>query len=135
MTPLKFSIDGEQRFVAAVVVGDSTATTRLWVCLAPEEMAAGAGWIGCWSSGSGKAENAISLRLLLEDLRVQVAGSGRMGPFGPYLDDHLFFDGWDAWGSGIPAPLADLVPADVLSRAEICESVGNVVDRLFARDQ
>jgi len=135
MTPLKLSISGEQRFVAVVIAGDSAEATRFWVCVAPDALVAASSWAGCWSSGSEKVASASSLRLLLEDLRLQVERVGRMGPFGAYLDDHLFFEGWDAWGSGIPAPIADLVPADVITRADTCGSGGELVDRLFGCEQ
>ena len=130
-TLLKFLIDGEPRFVAVVVAGDAASATRLWVCVAPDEVAVAGGWVGCWSSGSGEVETAISLERLLEDLRVQVARVGRMGPFGAYLGDHLFFDGWDSWGVGIPAPIVDLTPVDVLAHAESCRSVSEIVERMF----
>jgi hypothetical protein len=131
----KFLIIGEQRFVAVVIAGDAAEATRLWVCVAADESAAGSGWVGCWSSASGKVETASSLERFLEELRAQIARVGRTGPFGAYLDDHLFFDGWDAWGIGIPAPIGDLIPVDVLARAESYQSGGDLVDRLFGREQ
>ncbi|MEQ4302467.1 hypothetical protein ABNF97_13910 [Plantactinospora sp. B6F1] len=133
MALFKFVISGEQRFVAAVVACDAAAATRLWVCVAPDDLATGSSWVGCWSGGAGKAETASSLGRLLEELNAEIARVARMGVFGAYLDDHLFFDGWDAWGSGIPAPIANLRPVDVLARAESCRSSGDLVGRIFGR--
>ncbi len=130
MTSFKLLISGEQRF-AVVVIADHPAPSRLWICVAPDDLAAGSGWVGCWSSGVGKVETASSLWRLLEELSAEVARVGSIGPFGAYLDDHLFFEGWDAWGSGIPEPIADLVPVDVLARAESCRSSDDLVGRVF----
>jgi len=135
MTSFKYLISGEQRFVVVVMAGEAAAATRLWVCLTPDNPAIGSGWVGCWSSGTGKGETAYSLGQLLEEMNAEVARVGRTGPFGAYLDDHLFFDGWDAWGSGIPAPIANLVPVDVLARAESCRSSDDLVGRLFGRER
>jgi hypothetical protein len=134
MTSFKFPIGGEQRFVAVVMVGETAAATRLWVCVAPDAPTVGSGWLGCWSSCTGGVEVASSLGRLLEDLVAEVARVGRVGPFGAYLDDHLFFEGWDAWGGGIPAPIASLVPGDVLTHAESCHSVDDLVARMFGRE-
>ncbi|MFD6712920.1 hypothetical protein ACFWDB_03345 [Micromonospora chalcea] len=134
MTSFKYLVSGEQRFVAVVLAGEDAAATRLWVCLAPEGVTAGSGWVGCWSSSSGQVETAHSLGWLLEALNAGVARVGRVGPFGAFLDDHLFFDGWDAWGSGIPAPIAGLAPVDVMARAESCRSSEDLVGKLFGRE-
>ena len=135
MTSLKFLISSEQRFAAVVITGDAAVPTRLWVCVAPDDLVAGSGWAGCWSSGIGTLQTASSLVRLLEELNAEVARVERPGPFGAYLDDHLFFDGWDAWGCGIPAPIADLGPADVMARAELRTSSEDLVGRLCGRER
>lgn len=135
MTSFKYLISGEQRFIVVVLAGEAAADTRLWICLVPDNPTVGSGWVGCWSSGTGKMETAHSLGRLLEELNAEVARVGRTGPFGEYLDDHLFFDGWDAWGSGIPAPISNLSPVDVLARAEGCRSSDDLVSRLFGREK
>lgn len=135
MTSFKYLIGGEQRFIAVVMAVEAAGDTRLWICLVPENPTVESGWVGCWSSGTGKVETAYSLGRLLTEMNAEVARVGRTGPFGGYLDDHLFFDGWDAWGSGIPAPLHSLVPVDVLARAESCRSSDDLVGRLFGREK
>ncbi len=80
----------------------------------------------------GKTKTPYSLGRLLKELNAEVARVGRPGPFGAYLEDHLFFDGWDAWGSKIPAPISSLAPVDVLARAEGCRSSDDHVSRLWA---
>jgi hypothetical protein len=135
MTSFKYLISGEQRFIAVVMAGEAAADTGLWVCLAPDNPTVGSGWVGCRSGGTGKMETAYSLGRLLKEMNAEVARVGRTGPFGAYLDDHLFFDGWDAWGSGIPAPIRNLVPVDVLACAESCRSNDDLVDRMFSREK
>ena len=135
MTSYKFLISGEQRFFAVVIAGDTAAPTRLWICVAPDGLAAGSGWVGCWSSGVEKVVTASSFGRLLDELNAEVARVGRMGPFGPYLDDHLFFDGWDAWGSGIPSPIANHAPIDLLAGAENCLSSDDLVGRMFGPER
>jgi len=134
MMSFKYLISGEQRFVVVVIAGEAAATTRLWVCLVSDNPTVGSGWVGCWSSGTGKVETAHSLGRFLEEINAEVVRVGRTGPFGTYLDDHLFFDGWDAWGSGIPAPIENLLPVDVLAGAESCRSSDELVGRLFNRE-
>lgn len=135
MTSFKYLISGEQRFVVVVMAGEAAAATRLWVCLAPDNPTVGSGWLGCWSSGTRKVETGYSLGRLLGEMNAEVARVGRTGPFGSYLDDHLFFDGWDAWGSGIPAPIDNLFPVDVLACAQSCRSSNELVGILFGRER
>ncbi|SNY66601.1 hypothetical protein [Paractinoplanes atraurantiacus] len=104
MVPLKLAFDGEHPFVAVVLTGH-----RLWVCVRPAGAAVTAGWSGCWSRDGGVA---------------------RADPTGPYLREHLFFDGWDFWGNGTPAPLAGWAPADLVAGAEECASGADLAARL-----
>lgn len=132
MIQLKTVMGGEQRFVAVVFHGDAAAPDRLWVCVRGDQVPTGDAWSGCWSSAV--PGSASLLQRLLENLNNKVVQGGHSGPFGPYLDEHYFFDGWDSWGSGIPSPIADLVPADVIADALPCNSVADLVARLFRAD-
>ncbi|MEV6348588.1 hypothetical protein [Actinoplanes sp. NPDC051851] len=58
---------------------------------------------------------------------MKVVQVGRLGPYGQFLDDHLFFDGWDSWGSGVPSPLVALAPASVIASAHVCGSIADLV--------
>lgn len=132
---LKVLIHVEQRLVAVVFARDAAASTRLWVCVAPEDLAAGGGWLGCWSIDTRKAVTAESLGRMLEELGTEVRRAGRAGPLGAFLDDHIFIEGWDAWGGGIPAPIAEVVPAEVLAGAVGCRSSDDLVARLFGGER
>ncbi|MFC7534087.1 hypothetical protein [Actinoplanes sp. GCM10030250] len=72
---------------------------------------------------------------MLADISTEVARVGRMGSFGPYLEDHLFFEGWDAWGNGVPAPLAHMTPADVVAQADVCESDESLMAKVLGTYQ
>ena len=62
----------------------------------------------------GKMKTVYPIGQLLKELNAEVTRVGRTGPFGAYLEDHLFFEGWDAGGGGIPAAISNLAPVDVL---------------------
>jgi len=130
MNSLKWEIHGEQRFAAVVFRGDAAAPNRLWVCVRGVEVSPESAWSACWSSIDEMSEP--ELRQFLRSVDAAVARFGRSGPVGPYLAEHLFFEGWDAWGNGIPAPLADLVPADVVAAADNGE-IGEISRRLHQR--
>ena len=125
----------EQRLIAVVVAGDVAVATRWWVCVAPEDLVAGSGWLGCWSLGAGKAVTAASLRRMLEELEWEVARAGRAGRLGAFLDDHIFVEGWDTWGGGVPAPIAEVVPAEAVAGAVSCRSGDDLVERLFGGER
>ncbi|MFF0466161.1 hypothetical protein ACFYPX_01770 [Micromonospora zamorensis] len=126
---MKIVMGGEQRFVAVVFRGDSAASERLWACVRGDNAPAHGGWSGCWSGA--KPVTRPGLQQFLEGLGERLTRGGRLGPFGPYLDEHYFFDGWDSWGSGIPSPLASLVPDEVVANAVPALSVAEVVSDVF----
>ena len=124
MTPKTIRMGGEQRFVAVVFRGDVAVPNRLWVCVRGKESQPNAGWSGCWSCST--EPTTVDIRQFLQQLNEKVTEGGRIGPFGPYLNDHYFFDGWDSWGSGIPSPLADIQPAEILAIAERALSMDEI---------
>jgi hypothetical protein len=124
MTPKTMLMGGEQRFVTVVFRGDAAAPDRLWVCVRGEESRSNASWAGCWSCSTKLA--AADIRQFLQLLNEKVTIGGQTGPFGPYLDDHYYFDGWDSWGSGIPSPLSDIQPAVIVADAERVSSLDDI---------
>ncbi len=36
---------------------------------------------------------------------------------GPFLGETYFYDDWQAWGIGIPAPLANAFPTEILANS------------------
>src|SRR5256886_16581809 len=88
----------------------------VWACVHGAGTPATRGWLGCWSSGSADIATQ-EVRRFLAGLVAKVGAGGRVGPLGPYLAEHYFFDGWDAWGTGIPAPLNAVPPASVIAAA------------------
>ncbi|WP_091417923.1 hypothetical protein [Micromonospora tulbaghiae] len=131
----KVLIHVEQRLIAVVVAGDAAVSTRFWVCVAPEGLVAGSGWLGCWSIGARRAVTAESLRRMLEELEMEVARAERTGLTGAFLDDHIFIEGWDTWGGGVPAPIAEVVPAEAVAGAVSCRSSDDLVARLFSGER
>ncbi|MCZ7475760.1 MULTISPECIES: hypothetical protein [unclassified Micromonospora] len=53
------------------------------------------------------------------------------GVLGAFLDDHVFVEGWDTWGGGVPAPIAEVVPAEAVADAVSCRSSDDLVERLL----
>jgi len=104
---MSVAVGGQQAFVARVCKdGDE----RIWVCVRGEHTSATAGWAGAWSAPLPIAKSALSQ--FLEALSERIREVGALGSFGQYLDGHLFFEGWETWGVGIPAPLAGQSPRD-----------------------
>lgn len=100
---------------AYVFRGDSASAERLWVCLRSGEASDRQAWICCWSSDTrhSNGEVAAFLARLADDVRRSI----RQGPFGAYLDGHHFYDGWDTWGGGTPAPLVNQTPQQIATNA------------------
>ena len=119
-----------QLFFAVAFRGDPTSPGRLWVCARGKGAPVGAGWSGCWSRDS--AVLGADLQQFLRTLEESVTRGGRSGPFGPYLEDHYFFEGWDSWGSGVPAPLADIRPDEAVESAVSAASIGELVEYIEA---
>ncbi|WP_018220700.1 hypothetical protein [Salinispora pacifica] len=132
MTSMKIVMGGEGRFVAVVLRGDAAAPERLWVCVRGGHAPAHSSWSGCWSGT--KAITGPDLQQFLERLDEKVTQGGRSGPFGPYLDEHYFFDGWDSWGSGIPSPLASSAPDEILANAGLALSIAELVSGVFGAE-
>ena len=124
MTSKTMLMGGEQRFVAVVFRGDAAASDRLWVCVRGEESRSNASWSGCWSCSTKLS--ADDIRRFLQQLNEKVTEGGRIGPFGPYLEEHYFFDGWDSWGGGIPSPLSDVQPIEILENSERVVSMDEI---------
>jgi hypothetical protein len=130
MNLFKVLMGDEQRFYAVVFRDDSMVPGRLWVCLRGELAPADGSWSGCWSRDIRVPDS--SLFHLLEMLQEKVARGGRSGPFGPYLDDTYFFDGWNSWGSGVPAPLVDVRPGEAVDSAVSVTSIDELVNYVLA---
>lgn len=129
MMPLgRVLVGRDHRFFIVAFRGDASIADRLWVCVRGEEAPANGSWSGCWSRGTRIVEP--DFRRFLEQLEERVASGGRLGPFGPYLDDHYFFDGWEFWGNGVPAPLVDVRPGDAVDGAAPAASVDDLATRL-----
>jgi hypothetical protein len=108
---------GEPDFVAHVFRGDNASADRVWVCLRGTGATSASSWLGCWSSKSGPPSSG-DVKQFLDSLAQKVRTGGRIGPFGPYLDGHYFFEGWDSWGVGLPGPITSMTPTVVTASVE-----------------
>lgn len=126
MTPLTVLVGGKTRFIAVIFDEDSTTDQRLWVCLRGEGSPSQAAWAGCWSKSGPVAGSELGRLLVMLDEKITTGG--KVGPYGPYLDDHYFFDGWDYWGGGVPAPIAHESAEELLSRARWMSSRDEAVE-------
>jgi hypothetical protein len=117
------SIPGGKGFIACVFLGDSEKSERAWVCVHNSQLPARRAWLGCWSYEAGI--NTELLRGLILGIASEIAKHSKIGPMGPFFGETYFFDGWQSWGIGIPAPLISVTPAeciaDVGSRTSIDE--------------
>jgi hypothetical protein len=118
-------LGGEHPFLAYVFRAEAGPSGRVWVCVRSRGASAEAGWLGCWSSKQ-PAVSLDELKQFLTALSEKVATGGRTGPFGPYLDDHYFFPGWDLWGGGLPAPLIHRPPAEIAANAAEVSSIAEL---------
>jgi hypothetical protein len=109
-------IGGDLGLIAYVFHGDSVAADRTWVCVRPEAASAGELWLGCWSSKEGRLSDP-QLESFLTELCEVVIREARVGPMGPYISGHHFFDGWDTWDTALPMPLMNSDLDSIFERA------------------
>jgi hypothetical protein len=114
-TPACISIPGGQGFIACVLVGDREKPQRVWVCVHNALLPRTRAWLGSWSSEA--TPSSALVRGLVGRLAGEIAAKARVGPMGPFLGDTYFFEGWQTWGIGLPAPLVDLAPAEVMEQS------------------
>ncbi|GAB3279695.1 hypothetical protein GCM10027589_06400 [Actinocorallia lasiicapitis] len=109
-------LGSEHQLTAYILIGDGADPARAWVCVQADDRMSSSSWLGCWSRKSGPV-SARDLRVFLALLDERIRGGAVVGPYGVALSGHYFFDGWDSWGPGLPAPMLDQPPS-ALSPAE-----------------
>ncbi|WP_406043133.1 hypothetical protein OG799_03805 [Micromonospora sp. NBC_00898] len=97
-------IGGPQQLLAYLFKRDLPEDDRLWVCVRAAGASADTGWLGCWSSQNRWIDER-DLQDFVEEFCERVRLGGRSGPYGIFLDEHYFFEGWDTWGVGTPLAL------------------------------
>jgi hypothetical protein len=110
-------VGGEPGFVAHIFRGDNANARRTWVCVRSAVGPVSPGWLGCWSCTSNSPSKG-EVERFVGALAEKVRAGGRMGPMGPFLDGHYFFEGWDTWGTGIPWPILAMTPDVVAASAD-----------------
>lgn len=118
-----------QRFIlldgsewSAYVLSLTGGETRTWICIRydwdPDER----GWQGCWSRSNATHSEIVQL---IHALSEKVRENFRVGPYGHFIGGTYFFDGWDAWGSGIPAPLISISIREIINQASSEDLTGD----------
>lgn len=102
-------LDGTMQLQAYVLPGESNAAGKAWVCVGVDVGRNAPQWIGFWSS-VGQTPSRAAVETFLRALASRVVEGVSSGVMGPFLDDYLFFDGWDTWGAAVPAELANSFP-------------------------
>ncbi len=110
-------VGDEPAFVAHVFRGDHEKPRRVWVCLRGSVPPIPDGWVGCWSSKDEDLPSGM-VQDFVRRLSEKVREGGAVGPFGSFLRDHYFFDGWESWGAGVPAVLAHLQPTVAIESSQ-----------------
>ncbi|MFF1922004.1 hypothetical protein ACFVW8_15700 [Streptomyces sp. NPDC058221] len=111
-------LDGKTQLLAYVFPDDSNVTRKAWVCVGVGDGHGAPQWVGFWSSGS-QIPSKVAVEKFLRALAPRVVEGVSVGVMGPFLDDYLFFDGWDTWGPGVPAELANFSPRPPEGGAEV----------------
>lgn len=97
-------LDSSQELVADVFKGDNEREERIWVCVRINTTERATKWLGCWSRDSGKIDDREVVDFL-RSLAHDASNCLKAGRTGPFLNDHLFYSGWQTWGPGRPNQL------------------------------
>src|ERR1700753_4189030 len=113
MTIYAVRVGDDPSFIAHVFRDTESNSDRVWVCVRGGDTPVPASWVGFWSSKDERISNA-SVDSFSRELASKVREGGGVGPFGYFLREHYFFEGWDSWGNGTPMPLSSLTLSGIV---------------------